>query len=128
MDSIHAPGKRAFGEQQEKLAAAYLMKHGLNLVDVNYRCRVGEIDLIMRDRSQLVFVEVRYRRSSKFGSPAETVDPRKQRKLIHAAQLYLLTLHLTDTTSCRFDIVGITPGTDPNTLRFDWIQDAFSGC
>jgi len=127
MDSIHATGKRAFGEQQEKLAAAYLMKHGLTLVDLNYQCRVGEIDLIMRDGSQLVFVEVRYRRSSKFGSPAETVDPRKQRKLINSAQLYLLALHMTDKTSCRFDIVGITPSTAPNTLHFDWIKDAFSG-
>jgi putative endonuclease len=80
----------------------------------------------MQDRSQLVFVEVRYRRSIKFGSPAETVDQRKQRKLIKAAQCYLCTLQLTATIACRFDIVGITPGTAPNTLHFNWIQDAFS--
>lgn len=122
-DSQQSP--RAFGEQQEKIAAHYLAKQGLQLICMNYQNKLGEIDLIMRTARELVFVEVRYRRSSKFGSAVESVDYRKQRKLWRTAQCYLKALHLTNHIPCRFDILGISPGKPGQSLQFDWIQGAF---
>ena len=116
---------RAFGEQQEKIAARYLTEQGLQLICMNYQNKLGEIDLIMRAAGELVFVEVRYRRSSRFGSAVESVDYRKQRKLWRTAQCYLKTLHLTNRIPCRFDILGISPGRSGQSLQFDWIQGAF---
>ena len=115
---------RAFGEQQEKIAARYLTEQGLQLICMNYQNKLGEIDLIMRAAGELVFVEVRYRRSSRFGSAVESVDYRKQRKLWRTAQCYLKTLHLTNRIPCRFDILGISPGRSGQSLQFDWIQGA----
>lgn len=116
---------RAFGEQQEKIAARYLTEQGLQLICMNYQNKLGEIDLIMRAAGKLVFVEVRYRRSSRFGSAVESVDYRKQRKLWRTAQCYLKTLHLTNRIPCRFDVLGISPGKSGQSLQFDWIQGAF---
>ena len=113
---------RAFGEQQEKIAARYLTEQGLQLICMNYQNKLGEIDLIMRAAGELVFVEVRYRRSSRFGSAVESVD---YRKLWRTAQCYLKTLHLTNRIPCRFDILGISPGKSGQSLQFDWIQGAF---
>lgn len=118
-------GPRAFGEQQEKVAAQYLAEQGLQLVCMNYQCKLGEIDLIMRTTRELVFVEVRYRRSSAFGSAVESVNYRKQRKLWKTAQCYLSALRLTNRIPCRFDILGISPGDSGQPLQFDWIQGAF---
>ena len=115
------PNKRssgACGSDKERLAAAYLDRQGLSLVARNYRCRGGEIDLVLRDGRNLVFVEVRYRRSSRFGSPAETVTASKQRRLITAAS-HFLQRHPTEL-ACRFDVLAIT-GND----RIQWIRDAF---
>lgn len=122
-DSKQSP--RAFGEQQEKIAARYLAEQGLQLICMNYQNKLGEIDLVMRTARELVFVEVRYRRSSTFGSAAESVDYHKQRKLWRAAQCYLKTLQLTNRIPCRFDILGISPGKPGQPLQFDWIQGAF---
>ena len=119
------PNTRAKGEQLESIANDYLTKRGLALITRNFQCKLGEIDLIMQDNDTLVFVEVRYRRSNRFGSAAETVDRRKQRKLVRTAQLFLKIHHLSQSTPCRFDIVGISPQPRTDTLCFDWIQNAF---
>lgn len=95
------------GEESERFAEQFLLKQGLKLVMRNYRCKAGEIDLIMRDREHLVFVEVRYRKSGRFGSASETVDSRKQQKLIRAAQHYLQTQVRRQLPACRFDVVAI---------------------
>ncbi len=108
----------AIGLDKERLAESYLTGQTLRLVTRNHRCRFGEIDLIMRDGAVLVFVEVRYRRSERFGSAAETVDARKQRRLVAAARHYLLS-H-PSTLPCRFDVVAIS-GQD----RIQWIKNAF---
>jgi putative endonuclease len=84
----------------------------------NHRCRQGEIDLIMRDSGTLVFVEVRYRRSSAFGTPAESVDAAKRRRLAAAASHYLKS-HPSDLP-CRFDVVAIA---GENCI--EWIENAF---
>ena len=107
------------GAQAEDLACAHLERAGLRLLARNYRCPQGEIDLVMDDRDTLVFVEVRYRRSNAFGTPAETVDRRKQARLQAAAGHYLLT-HSADR-ACRFDVVAVS-GHD---AHIEWLRDAF---
>jgi len=108
------------GTAIERRAAEYLQGKGLTLIERNFRCRVGEIDLVMRDREHLVFVEVRYRKQNNFGDPVATVDARKQRKLILSAQHYLKLKGLD--LPCRFDVLGITGAAQPQ-----WIKDAFYG-
>jgi putative endonuclease len=108
------------GAEAESLACAHLEHSGLRLLTRNYRCPPGEIDLVMRDRDTLVFVEVRYRRSSAHGSPAESVDARKRARLTAAAQHYLLG-HRHDG-ACRFDVVAVSGATPP---RLEWLRDAF---
>ena len=110
--------KTGVGADKERLAEAYLRRQGLRLVARNYRCRRGEIDLVMRDGGELVFVEVRYRASSRFGGAAGSVDVFKQRRLIAAAGHYLGAN--PSPLPCRFDVVAIS-GAD----RIDWIKNAF---
>lgn len=107
------------GGEKERLACAYLRGKGLHLLERNYRCRRGEIDLVMREASILVFVEVRFRASTRFGTPAETVDIHKQRKLAAAASHYLQ--HNPTNLPCRFDVIALS-----GTNRIDWIRDAFN--
>lgn len=108
----------ALGAEKERLARRFLEGQGLRLVTSNYRCRLGEIDLVMQAHAMLVFVEVRFRRSSRFGAPAETIGLRKRQRLISAAQHYLQRHRCT--LPCRFDVLAIS-GEDV----VDWIQDAF---
>jgi putative endonuclease len=114
--------KQALGREGERLAELFLKKKGYRLVERNYRCRGGEVDLILLDRKVVVFVEVKTRTDEVFGSPLEAVEPRKQRRMILAAQLYLhqKSLHERDA---RFDVVGISwPGTEP---VLEHIKNAF---
>jgi putative endonuclease len=116
------PGKgaQAKGRTAEALALRFLRARGLDLVERNYRCRGGEIDLVMRDGRQWVFVEVRYRRLDRFGTAQGTVDKGKQKRLTIAASHFLLR-HAD--APARFDVVGIS-GDPP---RIDWIPNAFDG-
>jgi len=95
------------GRDGEDLAARLLARSGLKIVERNYRCRVGEIDIVARDRATLVFVEVRRRTRTDRGSALETVDLAKQRKVARVAQCYLLERR-PKQQSFRFDVVGIT--------------------
>ncbi len=116
------PGRRPtthqVGAAKEQLAEDYLRRHQLRPLARNHRCRHGEIDLIMRDEQGIVFVEVRYRRSGRFGTAAETVDRRKQQRLAAAADHYLQA-HPTPLP-CRFDVVAISEGD-----QIEWIKNAF---
>jgi putative endonuclease len=114
---------REKGEQAEQLACRYLQAQGLRLVQRNYRCRLGEIDLIMKDNASLIFVEVRYRRNGRFGSPMDSVTSTKQRRLIATAQYYLQLTGGTQSKRCRFDVVAITPAQENNGIL--WLRDAF---
>ncbi len=107
------------GRDAETLAASYLQQHGLRIVERNWRCRFGEIDLIARDGPSLVFVEVRARTSSHYGGAAESIDRRKRSRLIAAATEYLARAGLH--TPCRFDAVLMQAAEKPQ-----WIRDAFS--
>ncbi len=89
------------------MAAAYLIEKGYQLVECNYRTSYGEIDLIMRQGSTIVFCEVKYRASDAYGDPLEAVNKRKQRKISHVAMLYYMTHGYSQNTQCRFDVIGI---------------------
>ena len=110
---------RVKGKIAEDKACDYLQKQGLKLVEKNYYCRSGEIDLIMQDKQELVFVEVRYRAKDDFGSALDSVDQHKIKKLISAANHYIST-HQTDQPM-RFDVIGFDASLKPN-----WVSNAFS--
>jgi putative endonuclease len=100
-------GKLLLGQEGERLAERYLRKKGYKLVERNYRCAVGELDLIVLDRRIVVFVEVKTRTGHGFGSPLEAVEFRKQRKMIQAAQFFLSAKGLQQREA-RFDVIGIS--------------------
>ncbi len=108
------------GDEAEQAALRYLEQRGLRLITRNYRCPRGEIDLIMADGNQLAFIEVRYRKSSLFGSAAESVTITKQRRIAAAASHYLVTQG--GNKSCRFDVVALE---GDHKDRIEWIQNAF---
>ena len=110
--------KTLLGQSAEVRAEAFLASHGLTPVTRNWRCRFGEIDLIMQDGATRVFVEVRLRSRSDFGAAAASVTPAKQRKLLAAARQYLTTLK--PLPPCRFDVVALTGNAPP-----EWIKNAF---
>lgn len=107
--------KQRLGREGEDAALAHLRGHGLQLVERNFLCKGGEIDLIMRDGEQLVFVEVRRRADARHGGAAASITPHKQRRLIHAAQLFLLRYR--PPPPCRFDVVAIDAG------RLAWLRN-----
>jgi putative endonuclease len=99
-------GKLLLGREGEKIAELYLQKKGYKLVQKNYRCSGGELDLIVLDRKVIVFVEVKTRTGRGFGTPAEAVEGRKQQRMIRAAQVFLAEKGLQQRDA-RFDVVGV---------------------
>jgi putative endonuclease len=110
--------KSLLGQTAEARAEAFLKTQDLKLVARNWRCRFGEIDLIMQDGATLIFIEVRLRSRSDFGGAAASVTPTKQKKLLAAARQYLSTLKTLPP--CRFDVVALSSNTPP-----EWIKNAF---
>jgi putative endonuclease len=106
------------GIDAERFAEAFLKQHNLALLQRNYRCRFGEIDLIMRDGVAVVFVEVRMRKSPVFGGAAASITRAKQQKLVCTARHYLSSLKTEPP--CRFDAVLLS-GVDGHEI--DWIKD-----
>ena len=115
------PDHLTTGQQAEDYALAYLQTQGLVLVERNYRCRGGEIDLVMRDGPQLVFVEVRYRSDQRYGGALASVGAQKQSRLIRAASHYLLSKRIDRPT--RFDVAALSGA--QGKLAIQWIKDAF---
>ena len=111
--------KTLLGQTAEAHAERFLIAHGLKRVARNWRCRFGEIDLIMREGNTLVFIEVRMRSRADFGGAAASVDGGKQRKLLAAAKLYLSAL--PNMPPCRFDVLALTDQRAPP----EWIKSAF---
>lgn len=109
------------GQQGEDIALAFLLKKGFKLIQRNFRSRAGEIDLIMQNEKSLIFVEVRYRSSKKFGGALYSVDKKKQSKLIKCAQQYLLKN--PTKTETRFDVIAISPSVGQHEIQ--WITNAF---
>ncbi len=114
------PATKARGDAAEQLALEYLQHHGLVLLARNYRCRMGEVDLIMRDGATLVFVEVRLRGKGAFASAAESIDARKQRRIVAAAMHYLMRQR---EAPCRFDCVLLST---LDAAAVDWVKAAFT--
>lgn len=137
--------KQYSGQAAEKLAQTYLLKKGFVFIDKNYHCRHGEIDLIFKDNDTIVFIEVRFRRQVNFGSACESIDNKKQQKIIKTAEYYLYYHRLSESVTSRFDVIGITPSkntsktavykahNDRTTIKGDhckeysieWIENAF---
>lgn len=113
------------GAWGERLAGEYLRKKGLRLLETNFRCRFGEIDLICRDKKYLVFVEVKLRKDDRFAAPREFVDFRKQQRLKTTAEFYL-SIHDLDVP-CRFDVVEIYAplGMETQSPIIHHLEDAF---
>lgn len=110
------------GRRGEDIAAEHLAKHGYRIIERNYRCRQGEIDIIAMDAAALVFIEVKTRASDRFGPPAEAVDAGKQGRMAHAALKYMADKGLSETEA-RFDVVSVV--LSGNEHRAEIIRDAF---
>ena len=123
VNALLGRSRQGKGAAAEGLACQYLVDRGLRLVARNVRSRGGEIDLVMLDADTVVFVEVRFRTNPRFGSAAESVDLRKQRRLSDCAAYYLQGHPEMAQHPARFDVVAIQPNADSNQL--EWIQDAF---
>jgi len=106
------------GELSEQQACTYLLKQGLTLIETNFSCKHGELDLIMRDNKTLVIIEVRFRKSNKFGGALESITKKKQSRIIAATQYYLSTKKFD--SPLRFDVIAMSSDTDIN-----WIKNAF---
>lgn len=115
--------KREFGQSVEQAVSLYLCDQKLKPVTSNFQCKVGEIDLIMEDCKQLVFIEVRYRRNHQYGRGSETVTHSKQQKIIKTALYFLQQNRKYHRYSCRFDVVDVTRKGE--TYSYNWVIDAF---
>jgi putative endonuclease len=111
------------GRWAEQLAATYLRAQGVQVVAQNYRCREGEIDLVGLHQTTLIFVEVRYRHHDYFGTGAESIDSRKQQRIILTAQHFLQQHPQWQESNCRFDAVIVSPSGAHAEMQ--WITDAF---
>lgn len=113
--------RKEAGDSGENSALDYLRQQGLKLLARNYRCRAGEIDLVMLHAGVLALIEVRYRASTQFGGAAASVTWQKQRRIINAARHLLATRADLRRYPARFDVIAITPG-----AKIDWIRNAFT--
>lgn len=98
--------KHTIGNRYEQQAAEYLEEQGYRVLEHNYRCKLGEIDLVAQDGTYLVFVEVKYRTDEHAGYGFESVDAKKQRRIARAASWYLYERHVREGQPCRFDVVS----------------------
>lgn len=104
---MSGPDKDNIGKQGEKIAVSYLKKNGYRICETNFRCALGEIDIVAREKKELVFIEVKTRKSQALGYPEQAVGLRKQKKLSQLALMYLQKNRLADVCA-RFDVVAIT--------------------
>lgn len=110
--------RQRIGDEGEEQALEYLQVAGMRLVQRSFLCKGGEIDLVMQDQNSLVFVEVRKRASSQFGGAAASVTPTKQKRMVHAAHVYLQTHKIMP--ACRFDLIAIDDG------KITWLKNVIT--
>ncbi len=113
--------KREVGTRFEQKAADFLINSGYSILDHNFSCRTGEIDLIAKTEGYLCFIEVKYRSSTYNGFPSEAINKRKILKIIRTSQYYMLVHHIPQDTPCRFDVVVILEN------EISLIKNAFDG-
>lgn len=111
--------KRAVGTIWEQASINYLKNNGYEILETNYRCRIGEIDIIAKSEGYIAFIEVKYRKTSIMGDPLDAINRKKQNTIRKTASYYLLCHNLSENTPCRFDAVGILG----NTINL--VKDAF---
>ena len=116
--------KTFIGKQGEELAREFLKKKGFNIVAHNFRCRFGEIDLILRKKKAFRFVEVKYRTSEEYGLPQESVVKRKQERIRRTAILWLRLRHLSMDSEIHFDVLAISRDVF-GKITYNYIEDAF---
>lgn len=117
----------SIGALGEEAAVKALKKQGYKIIDRNYRTKMGELDIIAKDGEYTCFIEVRLRKNNSFGSPADSIDEGKRRRIINAAKHYAVSKHIYDTPM-RFDVVLINATADKNKLKninLQIIKDAF---
>jgi putative endonuclease len=112
--------KKQLGDIAEEKACLFLKAKGFSFVDRNYRSPFGEIDLIMKDNEEIVFIEVRSRRDTLYGTAIESINRIKQQKVMKSALCYLQKRKWLDKVNYRFDVVGCSP------THIEWIKNAFS--
>jgi len=112
--------KKQLGDIAEEKACAFLRRKGFYLVDRNYHSPFGEIDLIMQDKDEVVFIEVRSRAYNTYGTAIESINKTKQHKVMKSAVYYLQQRKWLDKVNYRFDVVGCSP------INIEWIKNAFS--
>jgi len=110
------------GKEGEKIASAYLKKNGYEIIEINFRCPIGEIDIVAKEKNDLVFVEVKTRKSIALGYPEQAVGMRKQKKMSQLALWYMQKRKVAET-NVRFDVVAITLIPENHEVRL--IQNAF---
>ena len=116
---------RSKGFAYERQAENFLIKQGYLLRDRNYYTRRGEVDLIMTNNQSLIFIEVRYRKNSRFGSAEESITAAKQHKIITSAKEYI-NRHKLWNMQIQFDVVTLTPCDKKNTVQLNWLKNAFT--
>jgi len=114
---------RQQGQKAEQLALRHLQKQGLQLLKQNFHCRQGEIDLIMSQDENIIFIEVRQRSQTRHGSALESITQQKQQRIIHTAHYYLQQHPKQASQPCRFDVVAIDG--EENQEKIQWLQNAF---
>ena len=122
MKKIKDTEKITTGKEGEKIAAAYLKKNGYEIIEINFRCPIGEIDIVAKEKNDLVFVEVKTRKSIELGYPEQAVGMRKQKKMSQLALWYMQKRKIADTNA-RFDVVAITLIPEKNEVKL--IKNAF---
>ena len=116
--------RKALGKNGEDEGAAWLVANGMRILERNYRCRIGEIDIIGEMDGVLVVVEVRGRSNERWGLPTESVGAKKRHKLRLVATHYLCQSGRIGQV-CRFDVLGLLYGPSGDVVRFDWVANAF---
>lgn len=117
---IAEKNRRRLGAKVEQAVKEYLIGQGFEILEMNYRCQQGEIDIIAKEGSYIVFIEVKYRNTTKYGMPQEAVGTAKQKRICKAARYYLYSHNLGEMIPVRFDVAGVLEN------RITYLRNAFS--
>ena len=115
--------KRVVGDTKEILACKYISEKGAKILERNFRCRTGEIDIIAKDDKYLCFIEVKYRHDDSFGQPQEAVNFKKKKHICKVSDFYLYSKYKSFDIPVRYDVVAISQKED--IFAFKWIKNAF---
>jgi putative endonuclease len=118
--------KRVVGDDKEMLACSFLEEKGCRIIERNFRCWMGEIDIIARDGSYLCFIEVKFRKDNSYGDAKEAVNYSKQKRISKVSSFYLYSKKVSFDSPIRYDVIA--ESVDDGILTFDWVKNAFEYC